>query len=278
MEAEVPDAAIGGTPTTESTPETSTPAEPAAAASTPDEAAPAEAQVTEAAIGGTPTTEAAPDTARPEGDPTPTATADASEAAPGGDAPAGEDGATKVPPPRVPRLVIAIERVGGPEGVRAALAPKTDEKGEPMKWAAVCAEQATGLSQGDPVFLAWIRLAATPVRLIKAEVSEKPERGGAGGRGGGQGGGGGRDGGGGGGGRPGGFGGGGGRGGRGDREDRGPKVTAKDLASAQDGKIGTSVRFVTDDSAERKERERKKKADREAKREAERARLERLGY
>nr|MBA2347374.1 hypothetical protein [Solirubrobacterales bacterium] len=66
--------------------------------------------------------------------------------------------------------------------------------------------------------------------------------------------------------------------GRGDREDRGPKVTAKDLASAQDGKIGTSVRFVTDDSAERKERERKKKAEREAKREAERARLERLGY
>jgi len=55
-------------------------------------------------------------------------------------------------------------------------------------------------------------------------------------------------------------------------------VTAKDLAGAQDGKIGTSVRFVTDDSAERRERDRRKKEEREAKREAERARLERLGY
>ena len=55
-------------------------------------------------------------------------------------------------------------------------------------------------------------------------------------------------------------------------------MTAKDLAGAQDGKIGTSVRFVSDDSAERKARDAKRKEEREAKREAERARLERLGY
>ena len=229
----------------------------------------------------------------PEGAPA-AAAAGGDTPAEGEAAPSGDDGATEtgpaVPAQRVPRLVIAIERVGGPEAVRGALAPKADEKGQPMKWAAVCAEAATGLTPGDPVFLAWIRLAATPVRTIKGEVSE---RGGPGGRrgggppgqgggraGGGQGGAGQPGGGGQAGGRPGGgFAGGGGRGGgRGDREDRGPRVTAKDLAGAQDGKIGTSVRFVTDDSAARKERDRRKKEEREAKREAERARLERLGY
>ena len=205
--------------------------------------------------------------------------ASAPEASPQTDA-APAAGGPAVPTPRVPRLVIAIERVGGPEAVRAALAPKTDDKGQPLKWAAVCAESAQGLTSGDPLFLAWIRLAATPVRTIKGEVAERPERGGGGGarRGGGPGAGGQGGGGfgGGGGQRGGGFGGRGG--GRGEREDRGPRVTAKDLAGAQDGKIGTSVRFVTDDTAERKERERRKKEEREAKREAERARLERLGY
>ncbi len=69
-----------------------------------------------------------------------------------------------------------------------------------MKWAAVCCAAAQGLKPGDPVFAAWVRLAATPVREIKSKVpDDRPERGrgrGGGGRGGGGGGGGGRGGGG----------------------------------------------------------------------------------
>jgi uncharacterized protein len=176
--------------------------------------------------------------------------------------------------PRVPRLIIAIERVGGAEAVRAALAPKMDEKGQPLKWAAVCCDAAQGLKPGDPLFLAWIRLAGTPVRTIKQAVADPEER-----RGGGRGGPG----------RPGdrgggdrGRGGGGDRGGRGGRDDRGPREdrpSRQELAQhAKDGVLSTRVRIVTDDSDVRRERERKRKEEREAKRQAERERLQRLGY
>src|SRR5439155_20636336 len=95
------------------------------------------------------------------------------------------------------RLVAAIERVGGPSVIRQALTPKRDESGKPLKWAAVCCEASQGLKPGDPVFAAWVRLAATPVREIKTRVpDERPDRGrgrgGPGGPGGGRGGGGGR--------------------------------------------------------------------------------------
>src|SRR5439155_15572822 len=106
------------------------------------------------------------------------------------------------------RLVAAIERVGGAEAVLEALQPKRRDDGETMKWSSVCAEQAQGVKPGDPTFTAWVRLAATPVRDVKAIVNPRPaydDRRGRGGRGrGGQGGG--------------GYGGGGGgRGGRGGR-------------------------------------------------------------
>ncbi len=80
------------------------------------------------------------------------------------------------------RLVAAIERVGGPDVIRQALQPKRDEAGKPLKWAAVCCEASQGLKPGDPTFLAWVRLAATPVREIKTKVpDDRPERGGRGG-------------------------------------------------------------------------------------------------
>jgi hypothetical protein len=163
--------------------------------------------------------------------------------------------------------------------VRAALAPKTDEKGQPMKWAAVCADAATGLSPGDPLFLAWIRLAgharardqggglrAARARRPRAAARRpRPGRGRSAG--------------------PavaavGGGGGGSAARRRRARRPRGPRAArhGEGPRGAQDGKIGVSVRFVTDDSDARKERDRKKKEEREAKRKAERARLERLGY
>lgn len=99
----------------------------------------------------------------------PMADADAAGTA---DPPSGRDQA---------RLAAAIERVGGAEAVRQALAPKRDESGKPLKWAAVCCEAAQGLKPGDPVFAAWVRLAATPVRELKARVpDERPQRGGPG--------------------------------------------------------------------------------------------------
>src|SRR5206468_9777753 len=77
------------------------------------------------------------------------------------------------------RLVAAIGRVGGPEVVRDVLQPKRDGQGQPLKWAAACCQAAQGLKPGDPAFNAWVRLAATPVREIKAEVVEpRDERGG----------------------------------------------------------------------------------------------------
>jgi len=195
------------------------------------------------------------------------------------------------------RLAAAIERVGGVERVQEALKPKQDDKGEAKKWAAVCADAAEGVQPGDPVFLAWVRLAATPVREIKAQIRPPRESGGGRGRGGGPGPGGGRGdtgpgskrrqmtggrGGGGGGGRSGGGGdrrpGGGGR----DRQggpprDRSVQDAAKDLV--RDGSFKPTVRIVGADAAdEKRERERRRKEQREAKRQAERERLARLGY
>jgi hypothetical protein len=42
-----------------------------------------------------------------------------------------------------------------------------------MKWSSVCAEQAQGHKPGDPIFTAWVRLAATPVRDVKAIVNPR---------------------------------------------------------------------------------------------------------
>src|SRR6185436_861992 len=71
------------------------------------------------------------------------------------------------------RIRAAVERVGGDEVVREALAPKQRSDGQAMKWSAVCAEAAQGLSPGDPVFTAWARLAVTPVREIKNLVDPR---------------------------------------------------------------------------------------------------------
>src|SRR5690606_3121533 len=76
------------------------------------------------------------------------------------------------PPVSATRLAAAIDRAGGAEVVREALRPKTDEQGERKKWAVVCCEAAQGRKPGDPVFTAWVRLAATPVREIKAALGD----------------------------------------------------------------------------------------------------------
>ena len=159
------------------------------------------------------------------------------------------------------RVTAAIERVGGAEVIKEALKPKQDEKGQPLKWAAVCAQAAEGLKPGDPVFNAWVRLAATPVREVKAQLPRPPEAErstrGDGAR------------------RP---GGGQRSGGRPRRDDR---PSRSEFAShAQDGTLRKSIRIVTghDEDQERRERERNRKEQREAKRRAERERLARLGY
>ena len=181
------------------------------------------------------------------------------------------------------RLVAAIERVGGPEAVREALQPKRRDDGETMKWSSVCAEQAQGHKPGDPVFTAWVRLAATPVRDVKAIVNPRTRDDDRRGRGRGR-----RSGGGGGGGGQGGYRGGGGQGGyRGDREggDRGRPARREELEThGRDGSFRSSVRIVHVDSEgqrkeERKEeREDERSAERDAKRQAEAERLARLGY
>ena len=165
-------------------------------------------------------------------------------------------------------MTAAIERVGGPEVIKEALKPKQDEKGQPLKWAAVCAQAAEGLKPGDPVFNAWVRLAATPVRDVKGQLPRpaEQERGGGGrpGEAGAR--------------RPGGPRPGGERGGRPRRDDR---PSRQEFAShAQDGTLRKSIRIVTghDEDQERRERERMRKEQREAKRRAERERLARLGY
>ncbi len=127
-----------------------------------------------------------------------------------------------------------------------ALQPKRRDDGETMKWSSVCAEQAQGVKPGDPTFTAWVRLAATPVRDVKAIVNprQRDDRGGRGGRGrrgGGQGGGG--YGGQGGGGRGGyGGGGGGGRGGRGGYGGGGGRGDVEQ--HGRDGSFRSSVRII----------------------------------
>jgi len=176
------------------------------------------------------------------------------------------------------RLVAAIERVGGAEAVREALQPKRREDGETMKWSSVCAEQAQGVKPGDPIFTAWVRLAATPVRDVKAIVNPRDRGDDRRGRGRGRG----RSGGGGGGGGGGGYRGGGGGGGyRGDGDrDRGRPARREELEEhGRDGSFRSSVRIVhVDSEGQRRDREDERRAEREAKRQAEAERLAKLGY
>jgi len=140
----------------------------------------------------TPTAEARPEEPIVESAPA-EPVADAPPAEPVADAPPVEDtDVAATGPPDLStgrdqaRLAAAIERVGGPQAIREALQPKRDEAGKPLKWAAVCCEAAQGLKPGDPVFAAWVRLAATPVRELKSRVpDDRPDRGRGGGRGGG---------------------------------------------------------------------------------------------
>ena len=174
------------------------------------------------------------------------------------------------------RLVAAIERVGGAEAVREALQPKRREDGETMKWSSVCAEQAQGVKPGDPIFTAWVRLAATPVRDVKAIVNPRDRGDDRRGRGRGRG----RQSGGGGGGG-GGYRGGGGGGYRGDSDrDRGRPARREELEEhGRDGSFRSSVRIVhVDSEGQRRDREDDRRAEREAKRQAEAERLAKLGY
>jgi hypothetical protein len=187
-------------------------------------------------------------------------------------------GRRAAPPPPVSqaRLAAAIQRIGGPAVVEEALRPKMDEQGERKKWALVCCEAAQGRQAGDPEFTAWLRLAATPVREIKAALPVREEQGRGGGRHGagpGRGGdraprGGGER----------GRGGGPGRGGDRGRGGSGDRVSREELeAFARGGSLTSRVRIV-DRAAEKRERERQRKEERERKRQAERDRLARLGY
>ena len=175
-------------------------------------------------------------------------------------------GQRSAPPPQVsrPRLISAIDRVGGPDVVQEALAPKQDEEGERLKWAQVCSDSARGLQPGDPAFAAWVRLAATPVRDVRGAVNdmlgivEEPRgghrRGGGGRRGGG---------------RP-------PRPGEWGSEGRARPGEVANFG--RDGGLRTKIRIVGDDEEDRRQRDERRKAQREAKRAAERERLARLGY
>ena len=128
-----------------------------------------------------------------------------------------------------------------------------------MKWSAVCCERAEGLKPGDPVFQAWVRLAATPVREVKA-VASPPARGSA-------------------------------RAAavaaaataaaadRGPRDDR-PAGREELAALGRDGALRRQVRIVglEDDQKDKQARDEQRRAEREAKRKAEAERLSRLGY
>ena len=154
-----------------------------------------------------------------------------------------------------------------------ALQPKQREDGETMKWSSVCCEQAQGVKPGDPTFTAWVRLAATPVRDVKAIVNPRgaDDRGGAA--------------------RP--------------RRRAWPAAAAAAAAATaaagataataattaaaaapgrgdleqhgRDGSFRSSVRIVNVEDS-RREREEEKREQREAKRKAEAERLARLGY
>jgi hypothetical protein len=154
----------------------------------------------------------------------------------------------------------AVERVGGDESVREALAPKQRPDGQTMKWSAVCCDAAQGLSAGDPVFTAWARLAVTPVREIKSLVDPRDrDRDGRGGRG------------------RGGprRGGGGDRPWRGDRDREGGGAGAEDMRQhGRDGSFKSRIRIVDmskgrdEDRADKGEEDKRESADR----------LDRLGY
>ena len=232
---------------------TAAPAEQAASA---DETAPAEAEATAAESPAVEPPAVEPPAVEP---PAVEAPATETEAAPAAEEPAAPG--TDRSPTSPARVIAAIERVGGAEVIKEALKPKQDEKGQPLKWAAVCAQSAEGMKPGDPVFNAWVRLAATPVREVKGLLPRPPEaersERGPGGR------------------RPGQQRSGGGRPRRDDRPNR-----SEYASHAQDGKLRTSIRIITghDEDQERRERERNRKEQREAKRRAERERLARLGY
>ena len=183
------------------------------------------------------------------------------EPAPEGEAPAeggAQPAAGGTSPARAQaRLRAAIERIGGPEVVREALAPKQDSEGKPMKWSAVCAEQAAGHKPGDPVFTAWARLAVTPVREVKALVITRDDRPGRrGGR----------------------------RGGPRRYEDDGPREAVagpEELRRlGRDGSFRSRIRIVHENAPDstKRDREEERKAERDAKREADQERLKRLGY
>ena len=182
--------------------------------------------------------------------PTPAPAPEAPAPAPEGEAPAPQDGAPEPEPAneaqrsaRVQaRLVAAVERVGGPEAVREALSPPRREDGQTMKWSAVCCERAEGLKPGDPVFQAWVRLAATPVREVKA-VTQPPRED------------------------------------RGPRDDR-PAGREELAALGRDGALRRQVRIIglEDDQKDKQDREEQRRAERDAKRKAEAERLARLGY
>jgi hypothetical protein len=206
----------------------------------------------------------------------PTAQQPEGDVAPAGDPQAPGRRAAPPPPVSQARLAAAIQRVGGPEVVEEALRPKMEEQGERKKWALVCCEAAQGRQASDPEFTAWLRLAATPVREIKAALPVREEQGRGGGRHGagpGRGGdraprGGGER----------GRGGGPGRGGDRSRGGSGDRVSREELeAFARGGSLTSRVRIV-DRAAEKRERERQRKEERERKRQAERDRLARLGY
>jgi hypothetical protein len=270
--AETPAVEATETPAAEAT--EAAPVEEAPAAEATEVPAAEEAPVEESPAAEAPAAEEAPASESPA------AEAPAAEEAPTSEvteeAPAAEEAPQpqqqqrrSSPPPPIdrPRLIAAIDRAGGPEVVQEALQPKRDENGQPLKWATVCADACKGLKPGDPIFGAWIRLAATPVSAIKNELG-LPERGGRDDRGRGRGRGG-----------P-----GQGRGGPGDR-DRGPRRPREDRVSREDleklgtgGRVGATIRIIGSGDEEKKERERRRKEEREAKRQAERDRLARLGY
>jgi hypothetical protein len=177
-----------------------------------------------------------------------------------GEEPGQKRRSTPPPPVDRARLVAAIDRAGGPDVVLEALQPKRDENDQPLKWATVCADACKGLKPSDPVFSAWVRLAATPVSAIKNELGindRRPQRGRGPGRG-----------------RP------GDRGPRRGRDDRGG-VSREDFQRlSRGGSVGANIRIIglADEQDEKQEREARRKAEREAKRQAERDRLARLGY
>jgi hypothetical protein len=232
------------------------------------EAPAAEAPVVEAPVAETPAAEApAAEVPAAEAPSEPEAAAapePEAEAAPDAEAtPAGPQQDRSGSSPA--RVTAAIERVGGAEIIKEALKPKQDEKGQPLKWAAVCAQAAEGLKPGDPVFNAWVRLAATPVREVKAQLPRPAEQARPAGRETGRRTGGQRS----------------NEGGRRDRPRRDDRSSRQAFAShAQDGTLRKSIRIITghDEDQERRERERVRKEQREAKRRAERERLARLGY